>query len=133
MNDVLKTHCIMNDVLMTPARNTQPKPPKLARKRKSRRNAVTAQTTDQFSTSFDFWVLQVENMRRDINQIKTLLVKFENILVTNQTKQLEFMQKYFDRQTEQLKACQEAFQLNVDRDEELRTTMLEAGNPWDGC
>ena len=133
MNDVLKTHCIMNDVLMTPSRITQPKPPKLARKRKSRRNAVTAQTTDQFSTSFDFWVLQVENMRRDINQIKTLLVKFENILVTNQTKQLEFMQKYFDRQTEQLKACQEAFQLNVDRDEELRTTMLEAGNPWDGC
>ena len=123
-----------SDVMMTPAsRITHPKPPKLARKKRKRRNAVTTQTTDQFSTSFDFWVLQVENMRRDINQIKTLLVKFENILVTNQTKQLEFLQRYFDRQSAQLVACQEAFQLNVDRDEELRATMLESGNPWDGC
>ena len=89
--------------------------------------------TDQFSTSFQFWVKDVDNMRKDITQIKQLLVKFESILVDNQAKQLEFLQRYFDRQTDQLRACQEAFQLNVDRDEELRNTMQESADPWSGC
>ena len=89
--------------------------------------------TDQFETSFQFWVKDVDNMRQDITQIKQLLVKFESILVDNQAKQLEFLQRYFDRQTDQLRACQEAFQLNVDRDEELRNTMQESADPWSGC
>ena len=89
--------------------------------------------TDQFSTSFQFWVKDVDNMRKDITQIKQLLVKFESILVDNQVKQLEFLQRYFDRQTDQLSACQEAFQANVDRDEELRNTMQESADPWAGC
>ena len=89
--------------------------------------------TDQFETSFQFWVKDVDNMRQDITQIKQLLVKFESILVDNQTKQLEFLQGYFDRQTDQLRACQEAFQANVDRDDELRNTMRESADPWAGC
>ena len=89
--------------------------------------------TDQFSTSFQFWVKDVDNMRQDITQIKQLLVKFESILVDNQVKQIEFLQRYFDRQTDQLRACQEAFQANVDRDEELRMTMRESADPWSGC
>ena len=35
-------------------------------------------------------------------------------------------------QMKQLKACQTAYQLNVERDEELRTTMLESADPWAG-
>ena len=99
--------------------------------------AVDTQNTtpprSQFNTSLGFWVEEVENMRKDITQIKQLLVKFESILVSNQTKQLEFLQKYFDRQTKQLRACQEAFQQNVDRDEELRTALTESADPWGGC
>ena len=72
-------------------------------------------------------------MRKDITLIKHLLVKFESILVDNQVKQIEFLQRYFDRQTDQLRACQEAFQLNVDRDDELRNTMQESADPWVGC
>jgi hypothetical protein len=89
--------------------------------------------TDQFSTSFQFWMKDVDDMRKDITLIKHLLVKFESILVDNQVKQIEFLQRYFDRQTDQLRACQEAFQLNVDRDEELRNTMQESADPWVGC
>ena len=89
--------------------------------------------TDQFSTSFQFWMKDVDNMKKDITQIKHLLVKFESILVNNQVKQLEFLQGYFDRQSDQLRACQDAFQLNVDRDEELRNTMRESADPWAGC
>ena len=89
--------------------------------------------TDQFSTSFQFWVQDVDNMRQDLTQIKQLLIKFEHILVDNQSKQLEFLQQYFDRQTDQLRACQDAFQANVDRDEELRLTMRESADPWAGC
>ena len=89
--------------------------------------------TDQFSTSFQFWMKDVDDMRKDITLIKHLLVKFESILVDNQVKQIEFLQRYFDRQTDQLRACQEAFQLNVDRDEELRNTMQESADPWSGC
>ena len=99
--------------------------------------AVVTQTPpsggSQLSTSLGFWVDEVEDMRKDITQIKQLLVKFESILVNNQTKQLEFLQKYFDRQTKQLRACQEAFQMNVDRDEELRTALTESADPWGGC
>ena len=97
--------------------------------------AVVTQTPtpSQLSTSLGFWVDEVEDMRKDITQIKQLLVKFETILVNNQTKQLEFLQKYFDRQTKQLRACQEAFQKNVDRDEELRTALTESADPWGGC
>ena len=90
-------------------------------------------TQTQFQTSINFWASEVDDMRRDINQIKTLLVKFENILISNQTKQLEFLQQYFNRQSAQLVACQEAFQANVDRDEELRTTLCESADPWGGC
>ena len=90
-------------------------------------------TQSQFQTSINFWASEVDDMRRDINQIKTLLVKFENILISNQTKQLEFLQQYFNRQSAQLVACQEAFQANVDRDEELRTTLCESADPWGGC
>ena len=89
--------------------------------------------TDQFSTSFQFWVQEVDNMRQDLTQIKQLLIKFEHILVDNQSKQLEFLQQYFDRQTDQLRACHDAFQANVDRDEELRNTMQESADPWAGC
>ena len=89
--------------------------------------------TDQFSTSFQFWMKDVDNMKKDITQIKHLLVKFESILVNNQVKQLEFLQGYFDRQSDQLRACQEAFQANIDRDEELRLTMRESADPWAGC
>ena len=87
----------------------------------------------QFQTSINFWASEVDDLRRDITRIKQLLVKFEHILVTNQTKQLEFLQRYFDRQSEQLVACQVAFQQNVDRDEELRTTLCESADPWSGC
>ena len=87
----------------------------------------------QFQTSINFWASEVDDLRRDITRIKQLLVKFEHILVTNQTKQLEFLQRYFDRQSEQLVACQVAFQQNVDRDEELRTTLCESADPWGGC
>ena len=90
-------------------------------------------TQSQFQTSINFWASEVEDLRRDINQIKTLLVKFENILISNQTKQLQFLQQYFNRQSAQLVACQEAFQANVDRDEELRTTLCESADPWGGC
>ena len=90
-------------------------------------------TQTQFHTSINFWASQVDDMREDIIRIKQLLVKFEHILVTNQTKQLEFLQLYFDRQSAQLVACQEAFRQNVDRDEELRTTMCESADPWSGC
>ena len=93
----------------------------------------TGTQTTQYSTSLKFWTSTVDNMINDITMIKQLLVKFENILITNQNKQLEFLQRYFDRQTKQLEACQEAFQLNCDRDEELRSTLLESANPWDGC
>ena len=90
-------------------------------------------TQSQFQTSINFWASEVDDLRRDITRIKQLLVKFEDILVTNQTKQLEFLQRYFDRQSEQLVACQEAFQANVDRDEELRNTLRESADPWSGC
>ena len=90
-------------------------------------------TQSQFQTSINFWASEVDDLRRDINQIKTLLVKFEDILISNQTKQLEFLQQYFNRQSAQLVACQEAFQQNVDRDEELRTTLCESADPWSGC
>ena len=104
------------------------------RKEESDKMSTDAGTqTDQFSTSLGFWVEDVENMKREINQIKTLLVKFEHILVENQSKQLSFLKLYFDRQTDQLTACQEAFQANVNRDEELRTTMMESADPWSGC
>ena len=89
--------------------------------------------SDQMATSLAFWVEDVDNLRRDINRIKQLLVKFESILVTNQNKQMEFLQLYFDRQQKQLAACQEAFQANIDRDEELRTTIVESADPWSGC
>ena len=89
--------------------------------------------TDQFETSFQFWVKDVDNMRKDITHIKQLLVKFESILAGNQVKQLEFLQRYFDRQTDQLRACQEAFHANVDRDDELRNTIQESADPWSGC
>ena len=87
----------------------------------------------QFQTSINFWASQVDDLREDIIRIKQLLVKFEDILITNQHKQLEFLQLYFDRQSKQLVACQEAFQQNVDRDEELRTTLCESADPWGGC
>ena len=90
-------------------------------------------TQSQFKTSINFWASEVDDLRRDITRIKQLLIKFEHVLVTNQTKQLEFLQRYFDRQSEQLVACQTAFQQNVDRDEELRTTMCESADPWSGC
>ena len=93
----------------------------------------TTGTQTQFQTSINFWASQVDDMREDITRIKQLLVKFEHILVTNQTKQLEFLQLYFDRQSAQLVACQEAFRQNVDRDEELRTTLCESADPWGGC
>ena len=89
--------------------------------------------SDQMATSLAFWVEDVENLRRDIHRIKQLLVKFERILVTNQNKQMEFLQLYFDRQQKQLSACQQAFQANIDRDEELRTTIVESADPWSGC
>ena len=90
-------------------------------------------TQSQFQTSINFWASQVDDLREDIIRIKQLLVKFEDILITNQHKQLEFLQLYFDRQSKQLVACQEAFQQNVDRDEELRTTLCESADPWGGC
>ena len=90
-------------------------------------------TQSQFQTSINFWASEVDDLRRDITKIKTLLVKFESILISNQTKQLEFLQLYFNRQSAQLVACQEAFQANVDRDEELRTTLCESADPWGGC
>ena len=93
----------------------------------------TTGTQTQFQTSINFWASEVDDLRRDITRIKQLLVKFEDILITNQHKQLEFLQLYFDRQSAQLVACQEAFQQNVDRDEELRTTMHESADPWSGC
>ena len=105
---------------------------RLARMR-STAAVVTQTPPSQLSTSLGFWVDEVDDMRKDITQIKQLLVKFESILVNNQTKQLEFLQKYFDRQTKQLRACQEAFQKNVDRDEELRTALTESADPWGGC
>ena len=93
----------------------------------------TGTQTSQYSTSLTFWTSTVDNMRNDITRIKQLLVKFEDILITNQNKQLEFLQLYFDRQSKQLEACRDAFQQNIDRDEELRTTLCESANPWDGC
>ena len=36
-------------------------------------------------------------------------------------------------QLKQLKAVQESYQQAVERDEELRSTMLESADPWDGC
>ena len=43
---------------------------------------------------------------------------------------LQLARKQHEEQLKQLKACQTAFQLNVDRDEELRQALAESADPW---
>ena len=46
---------------------------------------------------------------------------------------LRLVQIQHTEQLKQLKAVQQSYKQAVERDEELRTTILESADPWGGC
>ena len=68
----------------------------------------------------------LKELQIEIRQLRTMIKD------TMRTHELLF-KKLIKRQQDELKACREAFLLNVERDEELRTTIAESNDPWDGC
>ena len=72
------------------------------------------------------WNKQLEILTAKVADIKVvlkeLIIENHKLIIENHKHQLR-----------QLIAVQEAFMLNVQRDEELRETMLEAADPWVGC
>ena len=70
---------------------------------------------------------------QDIKQAFSVIIEhFKHILERVERLEVLILENH-EHQMKQLKAVQCAFLLNVERDEELRETMLEAADPWDGC
>ena len=90
-------------------------------------------------TEEDGWDVEME----DAPQVEHLAVKLENIMkVVQQNTQeihrlraqlLDLLRAQHKEHLKQLKACQTAFQMNVERDEALRETIHESADPWSGC
>ena len=61
-------------------------------------------------------------------------IKAEVIVCKDNIKRLEHViLKNHEHQMKVLSSVRDAFLMNCERDEELRETLLESANPWDGC
>ena len=78
----------------------------------------TTALLEHFTLKTDMLMKAIQRNREEIRRTRAVL--------------LELVQQQHEEQMKQLKACQEAFQLNVERDEELREALAESGDPWDG-
>ena len=64
-------------------------------------------------------VSMIQDLHNEIRETRKELLRLVQIQHTEQLKQL--------------KAVQKSYKQAVDRDEELRTTILESADPWGGC
>ena len=73
------------------------------------------------------------DLKQELHEVKELIKNFNNNVVRALVLQQKAMNKLFERQLEELKACREAFQQNVERDEDLIDALHESNDSWDGC
>ena len=60
------------------------------------------------------------------------LAKDHPLILTTLAVTLAMAARGDKEQLKQIEACQEAFKMNVERDEDLLTALSESANPWNG-
>ena len=75
-------------------------------------------------------LLKIEELEAQIKFLTKGLLNLERILAAEFRQMKTLIIKNHQHQVEQLKACQIAFEMNVERDELLRDTLAESCDPW---
>ena len=70
--------------------------------------------------------INLQHLGNSILQVQKEIVRMKQFL-------LSVVRINHAEQLKQLKAVQQAFLLNVERDEELRDAMSESADAWNGC
>ena len=74
----------------------------------------------------------VQTILDDLQSIKDMIYSLQQELRATRANLLHLVKTQHNEQLKQIEACREAFQLNVERDEDLMTALKESANPWDG-
>ena len=74
----------------------------------------------------------IQAIMNEINKLKNILYDLKQELRNTRINLLHLVRTQHKEQMKQIEACQEAFKMNVERDEDLMTALSESANPWDG-
>ena len=72
----------------------------------------------------------LEQLEMQVNLLSKGLRNLNKFIVAEFKQMRTLLLANHEHQQRQLKACQRAFELNVERDEELRDALAESANPW---
>ena len=74
----------------------------------------------------------IQAIMNEIDRLKNIMYDLKQELRNTRINLLHLVRTQHKEQMKQIEACQEAFKMNVERDEDLMTALSESANPWDG-
>ena len=74
----------------------------------------------------------IQAIMNEINKLKNIMYDLKQELRNTRINLLHLVRTQHNEQLKQIEACQEAFKMNVERDEDLMTALSEAHDPWNG-